>query len=175
MRRLIVATVVVLAWVLMPGVMPRITHADPSSGAYDFATGAGTLPESTQFGVSAHCQVAGPAECDQTTTTAPSGHAFIDFALSTGGTEPTGGPITCLRVVNNIAVFTYRNTAGTDVGPYFTWSIEDNGPPVDGQPVDTVGRIWVTADPNFCNEFPATQGRPIESGNIVVNQGTLTP
>lgn len=179
MKRLLFVLATMLALVLMP----EIVHADPSSGAYNFAVGGGTDNTGEHFAFSAHCQVAGSVVCDQTTGTKPTGHVVYKVCCDANrNLIKLSGPVTCLLVQGNSATITFYTpdlNSLTPGSPYVTFSVVNNGPPVKGQPVDTASHFQViSSDPNWCSHADATElgsQVPIASGNIVVNQGSVLP
>lgn len=172
----------VLALVLLPGMMPWVVHADPSSGAYNFAVGGGDVScagycaggnQTFHLAFSAHCQVVGPVPCDQTSATPPTGHVVIKGVYS----QTVSGPVTCLQVILNHAYITFHDTTK---GEDYFFSVVDNGPPVNGQPVDLASLPQSGVDiygPDSCSEslLHDYYDEPLTSGNIVVNQGAILP
>jgi hypothetical protein len=107
----------------------------------------------------------------------PRGHAKNQFALG-AATYNDGGHVLCVTVVGNRAsvVWQLREPVSDAVKtyPYGAALIEDNGEPVDGQPVDRM-LDFVLSPPNlgfFCSAGPLflldAFDAPLTSGNFVV-------
>jgi hypothetical protein len=109
------------------------------------------------------------------------GHAESQFTLVTTQFND-GGEVVCLRVADHraVVVFRYRRPVTVPELPGRTYAygaayIEDNGDPVDGQPVDRM-LDYAVREPNihfFCEAdpaafFDAALAEPISSGNFVV-------
>ena len=104
--------------------------------------------------------------------------------FGTSTTANTGGQIICLHVSGNraIAVWQLRKPlfvpALGQSFPYAAAWVEDNGEPVDGQPVDRMVDYVVSAGNlvAFCGADPANFfgepfAAPLQSGNFVVRAG----
>lgn len=111
----------------------------------------------------------------------PRGHVENQGLLFTT-TFNDGGQIVCMRVFGNraVVVWQYREPIVVPeqpgiVRPYGAAFIEDNGNPVDGQPVDRMADFAVQAanvhffcESDLVGFFVAL---PLASGNFVVNGG----
>lgn len=180
-----------VALALSIGVLSITLSAGKASaaGSYDFAVGGGQSALGG-FAFSVHCQVSGLADCTQTSSTPPSGHVVKKYTdPSTGKQDTIQGDATCLAVVGNTAWITWLVTSSKDSlypeGSYFTFSAQDNGPPVNGNSPDLIGIDEPSpgiglppGGPNDC----LVQGAPgtftqggVLSGNIVVNGGVSVP
>jgi len=111
----------------------------------------------------------------------PQGHVENQATLFTT-TFNDGGPIVCMRVIGNraVVVWQYRHPLVVPdqpgvVRPYGAAFIEDNGNPVDGQPVDRMADFAVqTANVHFFCESDLVGffiALPLASGNFVVDGG----
>jgi hypothetical protein len=109
-----------------------------------------------------------------------SGHAQNQFTLGSSQFN-SGGSIVCLSVSGNRAIVLYnlREPIAVpelpgEVFPYGAAYIEDNGDPVNGQPVDRMVDFAVQAQNAhfFCDnpsfDFFASLAAPIASGNYVI-------
>jgi hypothetical protein len=113
----------------------------------------------------------------------PNGENPTGFLVLTGFLEFTATP-TCLNVSGNAAVGGYRIDSGPFGGQGFLAEAVDNGPPVNGQPVDTVpySGLLQTA-PTTCPapgttpppELFPTGGGPLTAGDIVIIDGPAVP
>jgi hypothetical protein len=124
-------------------------------------------------------------------------HVEIGAQSDVGGANPTGhgevqtlppfvptndgGDVVCMRLVDNRALVVWRlreeqTTSALPgfVGDFGALYVEDNGPPVGGQPVDRMvdfslrsatAELFCDTDLGFTFAFLAT---PLESGNFVV-------
>jgi hypothetical protein len=127
-----------------------------------------------------HVEVGARADADGSN---PTGHIELAGIFPSGTTVHLGGRVDCLRVVDNRAVALARLpepfTSDEFPGLVFTHLavvVEDNGPPVDGQPVDRMldfvlreatAESFCTTDAAFV--FLAALGAPLASGNFVVD------
>jgi hypothetical protein len=112
------------------------------------------------------------------------GAAENQFTLD-GNELNDGGQVVCLTVQGNraLVLFRYRTPVTGFPGfpgetfPYGGAYIEDNGDPVDGQPVDRMADFSVREQtvPLFCDNpdlaFFAAVAQPLASGNYVVSSG----
>lgn len=120
-------------------------------------------------------------------TGAAAGDAENQFTLVTSRFND-GGAVVCLRVAGHDAVVLYRLRTPVSVpelpGEVFSYGaayIEDNGDPINGQPVDRMLDYAVQPAniPFFCNADPAAfpdalLATPISSGNFVVSDGSAS-
>ena len=110
-----------------------------------------------------------------------SGYVQNQFTLVSSQFK-SGGSIVCLSVSGNQAIVLYnlRQPVSVpelpgEVFPYGAAYIEDNGNPVNGQPVDKMVDLAVQAQNAhfFCDnpsfDFLASVAEPIASGNYVVH------
>jgi hypothetical protein len=129
-----------------------------------------------------------------------SGHVqATDFTVSIqagpNGENPTGSLIlsgalnftatpTCLNVSGNAAVGGFRIDNGPQAGQGFLASVEDNGPPLNGQPVDTALYTGLLpTPPTTCPapgdppppELLSTGGGPLTSGDLTVTDAPSLP
>lgn len=83
---------------------------------------------------------------------------------------------TCLRIVGNRAVDGYRIDNGSLAGQGFLTSVQDNGPPINGQPVDTV--IYSGTLPSPARKCPPPGDSPpsslVETGSGPLSSGDIT-
>lgn len=104
------------------------------------------------------------------------GHAEAQFNVGTDQFANVGGQVVCVRVELNQAIVAWKLRSpfaafGT------TWAyggvyIQDNGDPVDGQPVDRMADFVTNDIERFCAypfDFLAFVAQPITSGNYVVS------
>jgi hypothetical protein len=121
------------------------------------------------------------------------GHVNVtDFTVSIqagpSGENPTGSLTlsgflnftatpTCLSVSGTAAVGGFRIDSGLMAGQGFLASVVDNGPPVDGQPVDEVVYSGLLSAPPIACPAPgdpptpglfSTGGGPLTTGDVVV-------
>lgn len=98
-------------------------------------------------------------------------------SLTTSGFLNFTATATCLNVSGNAAVIGFRIDTGPQAGQGFLVSIVDNGPPVGGQPVDTVVYSGLLpTPPATCPApgdapppgFSSTGGGPLTSGDLTV-------
>jgi hypothetical protein len=101
----------------------------------------------------------------------------VHFVGTTNGppVRRFNGPVVCLRVSGNVAsiVMRFRNTK--DQPPQFVGDllfVQDNGEPVNGQPVDQVRNIRLTSIPQSCPPPMPPGTAPITSGNIQVHDAS---
>lgn len=113
------------------------------------------------------------------------GHGETTQSLLNGvvATPNYGGNVICLSVIGNKALAVYKLrqpiTFASIPGAVFRYAsvyIEDNGEPVDGQPVDRMAD-FINTGTGFCTidaatPFLATLAAPVESGNYVVRDGS---
>jgi hypothetical protein len=148
----------------LTAVDPDIATIASTDSSHDFAVGGGQ-DAFTQFGFAA-----------QDTPNGPSGFVRIDqFAEGCCGAFTVEGPVTCLTVVGGYATIGIQIAKGNGTavgleGDGFFLFVQDNGPPVGGQPVDLFSNSGFFPSPQFgtCSVF-FTPIFPLTSGNIVVN------
>lgn len=101
----------------------------------------------------------------------PSGSLVLNGFLTFSATP------TCVRIVGHDAVVGYRIADGPQAGQGFLTSVQDNGLPVQGQPVDTV--VYTGLLPRPPRKCPSpgaappsalsnTGGGPLSSGDLTV-------
>jgi len=142
-------------------VLPTTAHAShgPNAGPkHDFAVGGGISGINTHFGFAAQSR---PNRTDF-------GH--VVFKNQTAGTE-TSGHVVCVRTDDNRASFVFEIEQGMPQGMFRTIFVEDNGPPVDGEPVDAVvGGPIAASPPDECPEpMDVPPARTLAEGNILVH------
>jgi len=114
------------------------------------------------------------------------GHAESQGAILNGTTPVSlnyGGDVICVNVSGNKALVVYKLREPLTfpelpgrVFPYGSTYVEDNGEPVDGQPVDRM-TDFLNQTTFFCSLdastfFAASLAAPLESGNYVVRDGS---
>jgi hypothetical protein len=157
-------------------VLLAAAFAGPAAAAQDWSVsgngiGTGIFAED-QVEVGAHSDVGGAN---------PRGHGELH---APEGFVPAndGGEVVCLRVVGNRALVVWHmrepqtlTTLPGFVGEFGAVYVEDNGPPVEGQPVDrmvdfslrsSTAELFCETDLGFTF---AALAEPLASGNFVVN------
>jgi hypothetical protein len=146
------------------GSIPSVANATHSGGSapyQDFVTGGGISSFETHFGFTAHKRDA-----------RVSGHAT--FKNFTGLTADRRGPVTCLRVRGNRAVFGVEDRQKGGPPEFREFFVQDNGEPSEMPDfLNQVGPPTNTPPPPDCRTDPNTQAPifPISSGNIQVHDG----
>jgi hypothetical protein len=103
------------------------------------------------------------------------GHAEAQFSVGTDQFANVGGRVVCLRFELNQAIVAWK-LRSPFAGFGTTWAyggvyIQDNGDPVDGQPVDRMADFVTNDIERFCAspfEFLGFVAQPLTSGNYVV-------
>ena len=158
-------TTVVGVAMLLPGT--AMGGASTSNAPQDFVVGGGeNNPLATpinHFAISAH---SGPNGEN------PWGEAHFLNTTTGPPQERFNGPVVCLRVSGNIAsiIMRFRNTANQParfVGDLMF--VQDNGDPVNGQPVDQVRNMRLTSIPQSCPPPVPPGTLPLTHGNIQVH------
>lgn len=104
------------------------------------------------------------------------GHGEAQFNVGTDQFANVGGQVVCVRVELNQAIVAWKlrspfaafGTTWLYGGVY----IQDNGDPVDGQPVDRMADFVTNDVERFCAypfDFLAFVAQPVTSGNYVVS------
>ena len=158
MRRVTVAVVVMLFGGVLSGVPAG------AGGARDVAAGGGSTLQ-YQFGFGATGITSDPSGDDV--------HGAVTFRGQVPNTATFNGKVTCLTVVGKTAFI--AGSADIDLGEFgqykgFAVTVQDNGEPIAGQPVDLISPVHVLQQPpdetcvvpGLIPEFPLT------SGNITV-------
>jgi hypothetical protein len=142
----------VLTLALAPAVAGA-SHAGGSGGPRDFAVGGGTTGTPSDPTAVQHVDFAasgGPTTFDPlfgfggdpVTGHFRAGGAFDQLGLTEFQQE---GPVTCLVVDGNHARLVYPNKQATPAEPLASLEVlifvEDNGPPVNGEPTDEIGFV----------------------------------
>jgi hypothetical protein len=104
------------------------------------------------------------------------GHAEAQFNVGTDQFANVGGQVVCLRVELNQAIVAWRLRAPF-VAFGTTWAyagayIQDNGAPVNGDPVDRMADFVTNDIERFCAypfDFLAFVAQPLTSGDYVVS------
>lgn len=149
-RRSVLATAGLLAVAA-----PSAALADPPQ---DFVTGGGISRVETRFGFTAH---SGPTGED------PRGHATFKNFL--GQNSDRSGPVYCLRVVGNAAVFGIVDERDDGTTVFRQFFVRDNGNPVGGQPVDELREVGDGSPvPLACADPAPLTGLILQHGNIEV-------
>ena len=157
-RRISLAAIMVLMALPTPA---QATHSDSPGPKHDFTLGGGITGVSTHFGFAAQSR--------------PDGTDFghVVFKNQIVGTE-TVGHVICVRTDDNLASFVFEIEQGMPQGSFRTIFVEDNGPPVDGEPVDAVtGGPIAASPPNECPDPMEIVNRTLSEGNIVVHDSAV--
>ncbi|HEV8459756.1 MAG TPA: hypothetical protein VGQ38_03530 [Gaiellaceae bacterium] len=104
------------------------------------------------------------------------GHAEAQFNVGTDAFANVGGQVVCIRVEANQAIVAWKLRSPFDAFGT-TWAyggvyIQDNGDPVNGQPVDRMADFVTNNIERFCAyafDFLAFVAQPLTSGNYVVS------
>jgi hypothetical protein len=142
--------------------------AGSSSAPQDFVVGGGQNNPAppfpvNHFAINAH---SGPNGEN------PFGEVHFTDTVSGPPIRRFNGPVVCLRVSGNIAsiIMRFRNTK--DEPSQFVGDlmfVQDNGDPVNGQPVDMVRNIRLTSIPPNCPAPVPPGNMPLTHGNIQVH------
>ena len=104
------------------------------------------------------------------------GHAEAQYNVGTDQFANAGGQVVCLRVELNQAIVAWKfRTPFAAFGTTFAYGgayIQDNGDPVNGQPVDRMADFVTNNIERFCAypfDFLAFVAQPLTSGNYVVS------
>jgi hypothetical protein len=141
------------------------SHAGGAGGPQDFAVGGGTTGDRSE-----------PTSVQRVDFAARGGPTTFDLANGFGGDPVTGhfraggafdaagatefeqeGPVTCLVVDDNRARLVYPNknaTPESNEALEVLIFLEDNGPPVNGEPVDRLGFVLIPDETLFEDETP---------------------
>jgi hypothetical protein len=151
------AAIAALTLALAPA-LAGASHAGGSGGSRDFAVGGGTTGTPSD-----------PTGVQHVDFAASGGPTTFDPLFGFGGDPVTGhfraggafdqagatefqqeGPVTCLVVSGNRAQLVYANKQATPAETLEPLEVliflEDNGPPVNGQPVDRIGFVLLPDD-----------------------------
>ena len=144
-------------------VLPTTAHATHGSGdgpRHDFTVGGGISGINTHFGFAAQSRPNG------------TDFGYAVFKNQTVGTE-TAGHVVCVRTVGNRASFVFEVEQGMFGMPFRAIAVEDNGEPVDGQPVDRLrGFGGFATRPTECpnpQNAMFTAANVLTEGNILVH------
>jgi hypothetical protein len=152
----------------VPGVASA-SHAGGAGGPQDFAVGGGTTGTPSDPTATQHVDFAasgGPTTFDPfsgfggdpVTGHFRAGGAFDQLGITEFQQE---GPVTCLVVDDNRARLVYPNKQATPEVPLESLEVliflEDNGPPVNGQPVDEIGFLLLPDDDETPTEDPPSE------------------
>jgi len=133
--------------------------ASASQAGRQFAVGGGEAVTGTNFGFAAHDNPQGASGFFVATEQAPIGPGVS-----------VAGRVTCLTVVGDRATIGIEITKSrlpyAPVGSGLFWALVDNGPPVNGQPVDMVEATFTSTPPTTCPLLPATF--LLSHGDVVV-------
>jgi hypothetical protein len=181
------AAMVLCAFVLAPG-HALASHAGDSGGGRDFAVGGGTLgtqsdPTGVQrvdFAASGGPTTLNPFGAiggDPVTGNFRSGGAFDQGGVTSFQQE---GPVTCLVVEGNQARLVYplrHARPETNENLEVLFFAEDNGPPVNGQPVDKINfALLFDEDPgeDSLSEQDSECVAPVTPTLFTLEQGNIT-
>jgi hypothetical protein len=175
------------------------SHGSGPGGGHDFAVGGGTTgdpDDPTSVQRVDFAARGGPTTLDPFTNFGDpvTGHFRAGGEFDQAGitTFQQEGPVTCLVVDDNEArlVYPVKNaTADTPEGEgvleasEVLFVVEDNGPPVNGQPVDKVGFTLLPDEPVPPDDPPSEQDTecagptppatfPLTKGNLTVHEAT---
>jgi hypothetical protein len=158
MKRVVAAAATAALTLALVPAMASASHAGGSGGPRDFAIGGGTTGTPSDPTAVQHVDFAasgGPTTFDPlfgfggdaVTGHFRAGGAFDQLGLTEFQQE---GPVTCLVVDGNHARLVYPNKQATPAEPLASLEVlffaEDNGPPVNGQPVDRIGFLLLPDD-----------------------------
>jgi hypothetical protein len=169
MGRTIIGAIAVGALIAAGTLLPAGATAggSNSNAPQDFVVGGGEnnplIAPINHFAISAH---SGPNGEN------PFGEAHFLNTTTGPPVERFNGPVVCLRVSGNLAsiIMRFRNTANQP--PQFVGDlmfVQDNGDPVNGQPVDQVRNMRITSIPPTCPPPVPPGTLPLTHGNIQVH------
>ena len=193
MKRVVIAAALALFTLLLVPGLAAGSHGSGPGGSRDFAVGGGTTGTRDD-----------PTGVQHVDFAASGGPTTFDPFMGFGGDPVTGhftasgafdqdgeltefhqeGPVTCLVVDGNTAQLVYPNKHATPEGNdqlEVLIFLQDNGPPVNGQPVDQIGFDLVPDLENPDDDPPSEQDFEcttpfdldlftLEKGNFTIHQ-----